>query len=139
MISLQVLFCNVFNSKVISPQSFKNYTENNVKFLKSFLLLWHIFSVFFFVSSNFRCCFMKFRPNFFKNFHISLKSFLKNFHNFSNFYKCDAIQQKVHTIGKLVFPNAVEIGRGDHKEHLKKSLAQEVRQKSDILECRTKG
>ncbi len=31
--------------------------------------------------------------------------------------KCDAIQQKVQEVGKLVFPNAVEIGRGDRKEH----------------------
>ncbi len=33
--------------------------------------------------------------------------------------KCDAIQQKVHKVGKLVFSNAVEIGRGDRKEHFK--------------------
>ncbi len=33
---------------------------------------------------------------------------------------CDVIQQKVHKVGKLVFPNAVEISRGDGKEHLKK-------------------
>ncbi len=25
--------------------------------------------------------------------------------------------EKVHQVGKLVFPNAVEIGRGDRKEH----------------------
>ncbi len=30
---------------------------------------------------------------------------------------CDAIQQKVHKVGKLIFPNAVEIARGDRKEH----------------------
>ncbi len=29
---------------------------------------------------------------------------------------CDAIQQKVHNVGKLVFPNAVEIDR-DREEH----------------------
>ncbi len=33
---------------------------------------------------------------------------------------CDAIQQKVHNVGKLVFPNEMEIGKGDRKEHLKK-------------------
>ncbi len=38
------------------------------------------------------------------------------------FGKCDPIQQKVHKVGKLVFPNAVEIGRGDPKEHLKNNL-----------------
>ncbi len=30
---------------------------------------------------------------------------------------CDVIQQKVNKIGKFVFPNAVEIGRGDCKKH----------------------
>ncbi len=30
---------------------------------------------------------------------------------------CDAIQQKVHKVGKLIFPDAVEIGTGDRKEH----------------------
>ncbi len=30
---------------------------------------------------------------------------------------CDAIQQKVHEVGKLVFPDAVGIGRGDRKEN----------------------
>ncbi len=30
---------------------------------------------------------------------------------------CDVIQQKVHKVGKLIFPNAVEIGSGDRKEH----------------------
>ncbi len=34
-----------------------------------------------------------------------------------NINTCDAIQQKVHTVGKLVFSDAVKIGRGDHKEH----------------------
>ncbi len=33
---------------------------------------------------------------------------------------CDAIQQKVHKVGKLVFPNATEIGREDSKEHFTK-------------------
>ncbi len=31
--------------------------------------------------------------------------------------RCDAIQQKVHKVRKLVFPNAVEIDRGDRREH----------------------
>ncbi len=38
---------------------------------------------------------------------------------FAIFNICDVIQQKVHKFGKLVFPNAIEIGR-DRKEHLKK-------------------
>ncbi len=29
----------------------------------------------------------------------------------------DAIQQKVHKVGKLIFPNAIEIGRGNCQEH----------------------
>ncbi len=33
---------------------------------------------------------------------------------------CDVIQQKVHKVGKLVSPNAVENGRGYRKEHFKK-------------------
>ncbi len=33
-----------------------------------------------------------------------------NFFSFFFLYICDAIQQKVHKVGKLVFPNAVEIG-----------------------------
>ncbi len=41
---------------------------------------------------------------------------------FVNFCICDAIQQKVHKVGKLVFPNAVEIGGGDSKGHLKKKI-----------------
>ncbi len=34
--------------------------------------------------------------------------------------KCDAIQQKVHKVRKLV--NAVEIGIGDQAEHKKRSI-----------------
>ncbi len=30
---------------------------------------------------------------------------------------CDAIQQKVHKVRKLVFPNAVKIGKEDRKKH----------------------
>ncbi len=50
-----------------------------------------------------------------QNGHVRPQIILSSF-----FRKCDAIQQKVHKVGKLVFPNAVEIGRGDRKEHLKK-------------------
>ncbi len=37
---------------------------------------------------------------------------------------CDAIQQMVHKVGKLVFPGAMEIGRENRKEHLKKKKNQ---------------
>ncbi len=48
---------------------------------------------------------------------------------------CDVIQQKVHKVGKLVFPNAFEIGRADHKEHFKKKSSQLMHMKSsyDVL------
>ncbi len=49
--------------------------------------------------------------------------------------KCDAIQQKVHKVKKLVFLNAAEIGRGDHKEHKKKKSSQliHVKWSYDVL------
>ncbi len=68
--------------------------------------IWGIFCVFFFVilwlSIHFLCI------------SISLEFFQINIR--------DAIQQKVHKVGKLVFPNAVKIDRGDRMEHLKKKI-----------------
>ncbi len=51
------------------------------------------------------------------------------------FFNSDAIQQKVYKVGKLVFPNAVKIGRGDCKVHFKIKLNQLIHVKSsyDIL------
>ncbi len=49
-------------------------------------------------------------------------------------YTCDAIQQKVHKVRKLVFLNAMEISGGDRKEHKKKSRQlMHVKSSYDVL------
>ncbi len=46
---------------------------------------------------------------------------------------CDAIQQKVHEVGKLVFQNAVEIGRGDWNIKKKSNQSMHVKSSYDVL------
>ncbi len=85
---LYSLSASFFNFSIFFPKSCKNYTKNDVRFLKSFLQLRHFSLIFPSVSSNFLRSNTKFQPNFFeKPFHISLKSFLKNFQTFFHFLK----------------------------------------------------
>ncbi len=48
------------------------------------------------------------------------RNFEKKIEKMVKIGKCVAIQQRVHKVGKLVFPNAVGIGKGDRKEHFEK-------------------
>ncbi len=53
--------------------------------------------------------------------HKNTEEHQASFPSSLKFTTCDAIQENVHKVAKLVFPIAMEIGRGDCKEHLKEN------------------
>ncbi len=81
---LYIFFCNIFNSSIISPKTFENYTENNVEFLKRFLQFWHnIFFIIPFSFFKFSWKLHKISTKFLqKHYHTFLKSCFKNFQKF---------------------------------------------------------